>query len=97
MEVPPSAKRMLRVVYIMGVILVLLFLTLVGTIIWKAANRPAVPPVLPPSALSLGLPPGTDLRDAQVSGDRLVINTGREIIVIDLRKNTITSRISASP
>lgn len=100
MAVPPSAKRMLRVVYIMGVILVLLFLTLVATIIWKVANRPAVPPVPPvpqPSALSLGLPQGTDLRDAQLDGDRLIINTGREIIVIDLRKNAITARISASP
>ena len=29
MELPPGARRMLRVVYIMGVILVLLFLTLV--------------------------------------------------------------------
>ncbi len=96
-EVPPSAKRMLRVVYIMGIILVLLFLTLVGAIIWKAARKPAVPPVLPPSALSLGLPPGTDLREAQLDGDRLAINTGREVIVIDLRKNAIISRISASP
>ncbi len=97
MEVPPSAKRMLRVVYIMGVILVLLFLTLVGTIIWKAASRPAVPSEPPPSALSLGLPQGTDLRDAQLDGDRLIINTGREIIIFDLRKNAITARISAAP
>lgn len=96
-ELPPSAKRMLRVVYIMGVVLVLLFLTLIGAIIWKAARKPAAPPVPPPSALSLGLPQGTDLRDAQLDGDRLVINTGREVIVIDLRKNAIVSRISASP
>lgn len=88
---------MLRVVYIMGVVLVLLFLTLIGAIIWKAARKPAVPPVPAPSALSLGLPQGTDLRDAQLDGDKLVINTGREVIVIDLRKNAIISRISASP
>ena len=96
-EVPPSAKRMLRVVYIMGVILVLLFLTLIGAIIWKAARKPAVPPVPVATALSLGLPQGTDLREAQIDGDRLVINTGREVIVIDLRKNAIISRISATP
>lgn len=96
-EVPPSAKRMLRVVYIMGVILVLLFLTLIGAIIWKAARKPAVPAVVPASALSLGLPQGTDLRETQLDGDRLVINTGREVIVIDLRKNAVISRISATP
>ena len=96
-EVPPSAKRMLRVVYIMGVILVLLFLTLIGAIIWKAARKPAAPPVQPPSTLSLGLPQGTDLRDVQLDGDRLMVNTGREIIVIDLRKNAVTSRIQAAP
>ncbi len=41
-EVPavaPSAKVMLRVVYIMGIILVLLFLTLIGGIIWKATRK----------------------------------------------------------
>jgi hypothetical protein len=95
-EVSPSAKRMLRVVYIMGVILVLLFLTLIGTIIWKAAHRPDVPPVLSPASLSLGLPQGTDLREAELSGDTLVINTGQDVIVIDLRKNAVVSRISAS-
>ncbi len=44
--VPPSARTLLRVVYIMGVILVLLFLLLVGGIIWKATRRR--PPSLPP-------------------------------------------------
>ena len=34
---------------------------------------------------------------AELDGDRLVINTGREVIVVDLRKNTIIARISADP
>ena len=36
MELPPSARRMLRVVYIMGIVLVLLFLVFIAAIIWKA-------------------------------------------------------------
>ena len=96
--VPPSARLLLRVVYIMGIILVLLFLTLVGGIIWKSSRKadPKVAPLRPPR-LGLNLPQGSDIRSAEIDGDRLVLNTGREVIVIDLRKNAIVSRISAGP
>jgi hypothetical protein len=95
--VPPTARLLLRIVYIMGIVLVLLFLTLVGGIIWKSARKAEPKPAAPPAALSLALPEGTDIRSAEIDGDRLVLNTGREVIVIDLRKNTILSRISAGP
>jgi hypothetical protein len=95
--VPPSARILLRVVYIMGIILVLLFLTLVGGTIWKSARKADPKPIVPPAELGLGLPQGTDIRSAEINGDRLVINTGREVIVIDVRKNAIISRIAASP
>ena len=95
--VPPSARFLLRLVYIMGIILLLLFVALVGGIIWKS-NRAATPkPAAPPAELSLRLPEGVDIRTADIDGDRLVVNTGREVIVIDLRKNAITSRVSAGP
>jgi hypothetical protein len=93
--VPASARLLLRIVYIMGIILVLLFLTLVGGIIWKSSQKSQPKPQAPPAMLDLGLPAGTEIRHAEIDGDRLVINTGRLVIVIDLRKNTILSRISA--
>jgi hypothetical protein len=95
--VPPSARLLLRVVYIMGIILVLLFLTLIGGIIWKSTRKAEPKAAPPPAILGLNLPQDSDIRSAEVDGDRLVLNTGREVIVIDLRKNAIVSRISAGP
>ena len=92
-----SARILLRVVYIMGIILVLLFLLLIGGIIWKSMQKAEPKPLVPPATLSLGLPAVADIRSAEINGDRLVLNTGREVIVIDVRKNTIVSRISAGP
>ena len=98
MELPPSARRMLRVVYIMGVILVLLFLTLIAAIIWKANRKPAPPPAAPQvQSLGLGLAQGADIRSASLDGDRLVVTTATEVIVVDLKKNAIISRVSAGP
>jgi len=95
--VPPTARLLLRIVYIMGIILVLLFLTLIGGIIYKSTQKSVPKPVPPAAALNLSLPEGTDIRSAEVDGDRLVLNTGREVIVIDIRKNAIISRIAAGP
>jgi len=95
MELPPSARRMLRVVYIMGVILVLLFIVFIAAIIWKANRKPAPAPVPEIQRLTLGLPQAADIRSANLDGDRLVIVTAREVIVVDIRKNIILSRIAA--
>lgn len=94
---PATARLLLRIVYIMGIVVVLLFLTLVGGIIWKSARKAEPKPAAPPATLSLALPEGTDIRSAELDGDRLVLSTGREVIVIDLRKNAILSRITAGP
>ncbi|WP_373506231.1 hypothetical protein [Aestuariivirga sp.] len=92
--VPPSARVLLRVVYIMGIVLVLLFLTLVGGIIWKSTRKADPKAVAPPAALNLGLASGTAVQPAQIDGDRLVITTSTEIIVVDIRKNAVISRIA---
>jgi hypothetical protein len=97
LELPPSARRMLRVVYIMGVILLLLFVTLIVAIIWKANHRAAPPPAPQIQSLGLGLPQGAEIRSASLNGDRLVVTTATEVIVVDVRKNAIISRISAGP
>ena len=97
MDLPPSARRMLRVVYIMGVILVLLFLALIATIIWKANRKPVPPPLPQVQSLGLGLPQGADIRSASLDGDRLVVTTATEVIVVDIKKNAVISRVSAGP
>ena len=96
-EIPASARRLLRVVYIMGIVLVLLFLTLIGAIIWKAGHKSDPQPAPAVVPLALGLPADADIRGASLDGDRLVINTGREVIIVDIRKNAIISRIQAGP
>ena len=97
MELPPSARRMLRVVYIMGIVLVLLFLAFIVAIIWKANHKAPPKPEPPPQSLTLGLPPGATITSASLDGDRLVITTAQEVIVVDVRKNAIISRIAAAP
>ena len=96
-ELPPATRRLLRLVYIMGVVLVLLFVALIVGIIWKANHKAPPKPEPPPQTLNLGLPANADIRTTALDGDRLVINTGREVIVVDVRKNAIMSRIAAGP
>ena len=97
MEIPASARRLLRVVYTMGIVLVLLFVTLIGAIIWKANHKPPPQPAPAVVPLALGLPADTEIRGTSLDGDRLVINTGREVIVVDIRKNAVISRVQAGP
>ena len=92
---PPNAKILLRVVYTMGIVLVLLFLLVIGAILFKSSRKPV--PVTAPPVISLSLPQGSDIQSAAIDGDRLVVNTGRDVIVIDIKKNAIISRVTASP
>jgi hypothetical protein len=94
---PASAKLLLRVVYIMGIILVLLFMLLIGGIIWKATKRAPLPSEVAPAVTDLGLAAGTTVQSMVLDGDRLAINTGNEIVIVDIRKNTILSRIAIKP
>jgi hypothetical protein len=91
--VPQSAKLMLRVVYIMGIVLVLLFMALIGGIIWKATHKVEVR-ASSPALVELGLAPGTSVLSMDLDGDRVAINTGPEIIIVDIRKNAVVSRIA---
>lgn len=95
--VSPPARMLLRVVYIMAIILVLLFLALVGGIIWKSTRKAEPRSEVPLASLSLGLPSGTDLRQVAIDGDRLVIMAGQELVVVDIKKNVVTARIRLGP
>jgi hypothetical protein len=90
---PASAKLLLRVVYIMGIILALLFVALVGGIIWKSTKKAESTGSTGPALVELGLPAGTAVQSMQLDGERLAISTGAEIIIVDIRKNAIVSKI----
>src|SRR5260221_8091708 len=88
----PGLKFLKAAVYIMGGLLVLMLLGLIGGILWKATHRTEPPP--PQTQLmNLGLAAGTEAKTMTLDGDRLAINTGAEIIVVDIRKNAVISRI----
>ena len=92
----PGLKFLEFAVYTMGGLLVLMFLGLIGGIVWKVTHKP--PPIVPAAQqMSLGLAAGAEVKSVQADGDRLVITTTAEIVVVDLRQNAILSRISLAP
>ena len=93
MAVPLSEKLLVRSVYIMGIMLVVMFLILIGGIIWKIVNKPAKVDFVP-AAIDLGLTLGESVQTVGLDGDRLAITTGTEIIIVDIRKNAVISRIA---
>jgi len=44
--------------------------------------------------LGLDLAAGTQIQAMELDGDRIALNTGREIIILDIKKNAVISRIS---
>ncbi len=89
----PGLKFLEAAVYIMGGLLVLMLVGLIGGIIWKVTHRGETPPV-ETKLLDLGLAAGAQVQAMELDGDRLAINTGGEIIVVDIRKNAVISRIA---
>jgi hypothetical protein len=88
-----QSKRLLRLVYIMGVVLLLLFFGLVAGIIYKAKNKADV--VLPETqTMGIGLPPDEKFSNVVLSGDRLTINAGRIVYVIDVQTHRIILRVN---
>jgi hypothetical protein len=86
-------KRLLRVVYGMGIILVLLFMSLIGGIIWKATHKAP-----PPETLTLGLGlKAADVKAVAVGGGTIAITTTNELIVIDATRRKVLLREPLSP
>ena len=80
---------MLRVVYVLGVILVLLFLALIVGIIWKAQNRKVE--LVPDMVVSLGIDPAS-IKNIALSGNVLALTTDREVVVVDVAKRIVLMR-----
>ena len=89
----PGLRFLEAAVYTMGGLLVLMLVGLIGGIIWKVTHRPEASPV-ETKLLGLGLAAGAQIQAMELDGDRIALNTGREIIVIDIKKNAMMSRIS---
>jgi hypothetical protein len=87
-----APRFLLYTVYIMGVVLVLLLIALIAGIIWKARSRGVEVKAEVPS-VDVGLPAGAEVSGMQLDGDRLAIHAGDEIIIVDLRRNAVVSRV----
>ena len=94
---PPSAKLLLRVVYIMGIILMLLFVALVGGIIYKSTKKADPAVAVTPPVIDLGLAAGQTVKAMSLDGDRLAVDLGTEIVIVDLKKNAVSARIPVAP
>ena len=93
-ETPPvhqgPSLALLRLVKFMGVILVLLFLGLIGGIIWKATHKPLPPPVTD-VVMDFGIDPAS-IRLMALDGNNLAITTDKDIVVIDVAKRKVILR-----
>jgi hypothetical protein len=90
---PGPSASLLRLVKIMGVVLVLLFLGLIGGIIWKATHK-APPPPETDVMISLGIDPAS-IRLMALDGNSLAITTDKQLLVIDLAKRKVVLRSNA--
>jgi hypothetical protein len=93
-EAPPVNRFLVFAVYFMGAALVLLFLGLIGGIIYKIKTRVALPEGT--GLVELGLPPSAQVRDAILTGDKLTINTGTEVFIVEVSSRKVLLRVKAT-
>ena len=75
----------------MGAVLILLFIGLIVGIIYKIKNRAILPEGT--GQIELGLGPDAQAREATVVGDKLTINTGSEVFVIEVSSRKVLLRV----
>ncbi len=92
-----SEKIVVKAVYIMGIMLVVMFIVLMAGIVWKVMKREPVLVGVAAPVTDLGLKAGATVQSMLLDGDRLVINSGPEIIIFDIRKNAIVARLATNP
>ena len=78
-------------VYFMGALFVLLFIGLIVGIAYKIKHRVTTPEGT--GQIELGLPADVQAQEATVAGDKLTINTGKEIFVIDITSRQVLLRV----
>lgn len=87
---PGPSKGLIFLVKAMGVVLVLLFLALIGGIIWKATHKSAPPPAAD-VVTDLGIDPAS-IRHLDMDGNHLAISTDKEVLVLDVKQRKILMR-----
>jgi hypothetical protein len=87
---PGPAKGLLTLVKVLGVILVLLFLALIGGIIWKATHKSAPVPTTD-VMMDLGIDPSA-IRHLQLDGNTLAISTDTDLVVLDVKLRKVILR-----
>ena len=68
-----------------------------GGIVWKITQRPTSATPASPAAFDLGLAADEAIVATTVDGDRLVVTTSRGIVIVDLKRNAVVTRITARP
>jgi hypothetical protein len=91
----PGLRFLEMTVYIMGGLLVLMLLALLVGIGWKVTHRGAAPPE-PAKTLDLDLS-AAGVSQVALDGDRLVLRSGTEIVVVDMRSGSVLTRIRLKP
>ena len=93
-EAPPVNRFLVFAVYFMGALIILLFLGLIGGIIYKIKNRVVVPEGT--GLVELGLPATSQVREATLTGDKLTINTGTEVFIVEVSTRKVLLRVKAT-
>jgi hypothetical protein len=88
----PGLRFLETTVYIMGGLLIIMLVVLIGGIIWKANHKTEAPPDVP-KIFGAGIAPGTLIDEVTLNGDRLAIRAGGEVVVVDVKKGSIISRV----
>ncbi len=98
---PRNVRLLKRVVYILGVLIVLGTLALIGGIVWKAGQLPARPSSGSFGDTVVSVPAGSSVKHMAFDGDRLAVHVegsgGSEILLVDPRQGRLVGRIRLSP
>ncbi len=89
-EVQATPKALLRLVYSMGIVLVLLFLGFIAAVIWKASARKVAVATTP--EIELGLQ-GAKVLSSTMQDGQLLVTTENELIVVDVGRKAIVLRV----
>jgi hypothetical protein len=92
-ETPPVNKILIRLVAWLGVLLLLMFFVLVAGIIYKATNKRALSLNPADVVLAVGLPPDEKFQSVVLTGDKLTINTGSLVYVIDVPTRRVLLKV----
>lgn len=93
-EAPPVNKFLVRLVVWLGIVLLLLFAALIAGIIYKATRKAPPAPTIADVSLGVGLPPDSRFQSAVLTGDKLTINTGTMVYVIDVPTRRVLLKVA---